>query len=185
MIDAAIRLLAEDGYQATSFSEVLARSGAPRGSIYHHFPGGKDELVAAALDTQLARVLDRLETLDGSTPQTIVTAFMDGWRRGLIATDFSVGCSLLAVTVTAGAGRLRQQAGTHFRDWRSSLARLFASGGVAERTAAAFAAQLLAAAEGAVAVARAEGSLEAFDLVAERLEAEAADLPVAGSSHRQ
>ena len=50
MIAGAARLLAERGLQATSFSTVLAATGAPRGSIYHHFPGGKDELVTAALD---------------------------------------------------------------------------------------------------------------------------------------
>ena len=50
MIAGAARLLARRGLQATSFSTVLAATGAPRGSIYHHFPGGKDELVVAALD---------------------------------------------------------------------------------------------------------------------------------------
>ena len=49
MIDGAIRLLAKRGLQATSFSEVLALTGAPRGSIYHHFPEGKDQLIGAVL----------------------------------------------------------------------------------------------------------------------------------------
>jgi TetR/AcrR family transcriptional repressor of lmrAB and yxaGH operons len=48
MIDGAIRLLAQRGLQATSFSEVLELTGAPRGSVYHHFPEGKDQLVSAA-----------------------------------------------------------------------------------------------------------------------------------------
>ncbi len=48
MIEGAARLLAEKGLQETSFSEVLALTGAPRGSIYHHFPDGKASLVAQA-----------------------------------------------------------------------------------------------------------------------------------------
>ena len=43
-------LLAQKGVQGTSFMDVLEATGAPRGSLYHHFPGGKDELVLAAMD---------------------------------------------------------------------------------------------------------------------------------------
>ncbi len=50
MVAAAASLLGEHGLAAASFSAVLERSGAPRGSIYHHFPGGKEELAAAAVD---------------------------------------------------------------------------------------------------------------------------------------
>jgi TetR/AcrR family transcriptional repressor of lmrAB and yxaGH operons len=50
MVDGAIALLASRGLEGTSFSEVLELTGAPRGSIYHHFPGGTAELVSAAVD---------------------------------------------------------------------------------------------------------------------------------------
>jgi len=43
MVAGAARLLAEKGMEGTSFAEVLAATGAPRGSTYHHFPGGKTE----------------------------------------------------------------------------------------------------------------------------------------------
>ena len=74
MADTAARLLAERGYQSTSFSEVIDSSGAPRGSIYHHFPGGKDEPVAHALDRQAARVIAGLDRLEGRTPVEVVAA---------------------------------------------------------------------------------------------------------------
>ena len=57
MIESAVVLLAKQGYRATSFDAVLERSKAPRGSIYHHFPGGKDELIAAAIDLAGARAI--------------------------------------------------------------------------------------------------------------------------------
>ena len=49
MVDSAVVLLAKRGFQGASFSEVLAHSKAPRGSIYHHFPDGKEQLIAAAV----------------------------------------------------------------------------------------------------------------------------------------
>ena len=50
VVRAATEIFAEKGLQETSFSAVLDRTGAPRGSIYHHFPDGKDQLVALAVD---------------------------------------------------------------------------------------------------------------------------------------
>ncbi|MBN9188978.1 MAG: TetR/AcrR family transcriptional regulator, partial [Microbacterium sp.] len=87
MADAAALLLARDGYQATSFTEVLETSGAPRGSIYHHFPGGKDELVSLALDRQAARVIGGLDRLEGRTPGEVVESFARWWRLGLEKSD--------------------------------------------------------------------------------------------------
>ena len=67
MVQSAIVLLAKRGYQATSFSEVLAESQAPRGSIYHHFPDGKDQLIAAAIEVSGARAVALLGGLAGSS----------------------------------------------------------------------------------------------------------------------
>ena len=50
MVASAVKRWAMHGFQATSFSSVLKDSGAPRGSIYYHFPEGKDQLIAAAID---------------------------------------------------------------------------------------------------------------------------------------
>lgn len=177
MVDTAVRILAEEGYQATSFSAVLARSGAPRGSIYHHFPGGKDELIELALNTHAERTFAHLGQLRGSGPEDIVRAFTGAWRQGLIHTDFAVGCSLLAVTASAGPGQLRDRTGELFRDWRALLAELLEAGGVDQSAAAGFAAQLLAAVEGAVAISRAEHSIEVFDVVAVQLVSSASGLP--------
>ncbi|MBN9153643.1 MAG: TetR/AcrR family transcriptional regulator [Microbacterium sp.] len=181
MADAAALLLARDGYQATSFTDVLETSGAPRGSIYHHFPGGKDELVSLALDRQAARVIGGLDRLEGRTPGEVVDSFARWWRLGLEKSDFAVGCSLVAVTASAGAGALRDEAGTLFERWIVRLASLFEGAGVDAAAAASFAGELLAAVEGAVAIARAQSSFAVFDRVVERLRAEADALGGKGS----
>ena len=50
MITSTALLIREKGARATSIDDVLAHSGAPRGSVYHHFPGGRDQLLREATD---------------------------------------------------------------------------------------------------------------------------------------
>ena len=173
MIDAAIVLLAQKGLPGTSFSEVLERSGAPRGSVYHHFPGGKDELVAAAVEQAGDRAIAALEATGPTTVVAVAEGFLDLWRQLLVYSSYGAGCSVLAVTVATDSADLLARTGTVFRGWRRSLATLAERAGVAEDAAAAFAATLIAASEGAVVLSRAEQSADAFELVAGSLVAQA------------
>src|SRR5277367_5362961 len=66
MVQGAAGLLATKGVEGTSFAEVLAVTDAPRGSIYHHFPGGKSELVHAALDLVSTQALAVMESKRGA-----------------------------------------------------------------------------------------------------------------------
>jgi TetR/AcrR family transcriptional repressor of lmrAB and yxaGH operons len=169
MIDGAIRLLAQQGLQATSFSEVLALTGAPRGSVYHHFPGGKDQLVGAAIDRVGARALHTLDGTQGASAEELTAVFLALWRELLVRSDCGAGCAVLAVTVATDSQELLQHAGAVFRSWRGELADLFEHAGLPAKEAAQFAATLVAASEGAVVLARAEQSLEPFELVADQL----------------
>jgi TetR/AcrR family transcriptional regulator, lmrAB and yxaGH operons repressor len=169
MIDGAVRLLAQQGLQATSFAEVLALTGAPRGSIYHHFPGGKDQLVSAAVDRAGARALYALDALQDASAEALTSLFLGIWRELLARSHFGAGCAVLAVTVATDSQDLLGHAGGVFRSWRSDLAERFARAGLAAPVAARFAATLVAASEGAVVLSRAERSLEPFDLVADYL----------------
>src|SRR3954469_10334887 len=99
MVSGAVRLLAQQGLQATSFSEVLQLTGAPRGSIYHHFPGGKDQLVAAAVDAAGDHAMRVLDGLAGSSPEKITETFLGLWRLLLETSGNTAGCAVLAVTV--------------------------------------------------------------------------------------
>jgi TetR/AcrR family transcriptional repressor of lmrAB and yxaGH operons len=169
MIDGAVRLLAQHGLQATSFSEVLELTGAPRGSIYHHFPGGKDELISAAVDRAGARALKALDDRGVASAEEITAVFLGLWRELLSRSQFTAGCAVLAVTVATDSPDLLNDAGTVFRAWRGRLAELLEEGGLTSKEAAQFAATLVAASEGAVALSRAEQSMEPFDLVTEQL----------------
>ncbi len=169
MIESAVTLLALRGLEGTAFSDVIERSGAPRGSIYHHFPNGKDQLVEAAVALAGERALSVLEDLHGSPPRAVTEAFLDLWRAVLVRSDLRAGCAVLAVTVATDSPELLDRAASIFRAWRGGIAQLFVEGGMPEDAAARLATTLVAATEGAVVVSRAERSLEPFELVAAEL----------------
>ena len=169
MIESAAVLLATRGPQATAFSDVIARSGAPRGSIYHHFPKGKDELIEAAMGLAGARALGVLDTVHGSPPKEVTRFFLDVWREVLVRSDLRAGCAVLAVTVATDSPELLGHAATIFRAWRGRLAELYEAGGMDAGAAAQLATTIVAASEGAVVVSRAERSLEPFEQVAAQL----------------
>ncbi|MEA2613254.1 MAG: TetR/AcrR family transcriptional regulator, lmrAB and yxaGH operons repressor [Chloroflexota bacterium] len=169
MVASAVDLLARRGLQSTSFSEVLERSGAPRGSIYHHFPDGKDQMVGAALDAAGGRAIELLDRKAGAPAEEVATWFLHIWREVLIRGRFEAGCAVLAVAVAADSPELLDQTARVFRAWRGRLAELLEQGGLRADDAQRFAALLVASSEGAVVLARAEQSLEPFDLVADQL----------------
>jgi TetR/AcrR family transcriptional regulator, lmrAB and yxaGH operons repressor len=169
MIESTVRLLAMRGLQATAFSDVLAHSGAPRGSIYHHFPEGKEQLVDAALELAGERALRVLDTVAGQPPKAVTAHFLDVWREVLKRSGLRAGCAVLAVTVAADSPDLLDHAASIFRAWRRRLAELYVTAGMAEADAIRLATTLVAASEGAVVVSRAERSLEPFELVAQEL----------------
>ncbi len=176
MVVGAVRLLAERGLQATSFSEVLAATGAPRGSIYHHFPEGKDQLVAEAVDLAAGHAVALLDTVAGRPADEVTAFFLGMWREVLVRSDLEAGCAVLAVTVAADSPPLLERTASAFRTWRARLAELLEEGGLRPTAAARFAATLIAASEGAVVLARAEQDLEPFDLVASEMSAQVASL---------
>ena len=167
MVEGAALLLAKQGPQATSFSDVIALTGAPRGSIYHHFPEGKDQLLDAALDLAGGRASALLDQWVGLGPADVAARFLDIWRTILVRSSYGAGCAIVAVTVSTDSPVLLDHAATIFRDWRARLGSLFAAGGLPEPER--FATLLVAAAEGAVVISRAERSMEPFELVAAEL----------------
>ena len=177
MVASATVLLAKRGYQGASFAEVLADSAAPRGSIYHHFPEGKEQLIAAAIDAAGARAIGLLDTLEGRSAPEIVDGFMAMWRAVLERSEFAAGCSVLAVTVSADSPALLDRVAQAFRSWQARLSQVLGSGGLPADDANAFATLLIAASEGAVVLARAQRELAPFDAVHAQLRTLAASFP--------
>ncbi|MCW2985941.1 MAG: Transcriptional regulator, TetR, partial [Conexibacter sp.] len=100
MIASTTILIRERGVEATALSDVLEHSGAPRGSIYHHFPGGKGQLVEEATRVAGGAFTDALVgALDAGDPLVALRAFADAWLATLRESDFGAGCPIAAVAV--------------------------------------------------------------------------------------
>jgi TetR/AcrR family transcriptional regulator, lmrAB and yxaGH operons repressor len=167
MIEATVAALQRHGVAGTSFTEVLRDSGAARGAIYHHFPGGKAQLVAEAAARNGEDVRAHLAELPADSPHAVVTAFLDTIRPVVRASATGGGCAVAAVTVdtslSADDPGLRQVAATAFSSWSDQLAERLAAAGVDPAEAADFATMLITLLEGAHVLSRAAGDLEPFE----------------------
>src|SRR5437763_16765161 len=91
MIVSAAVLMRERGVQATSFSEVLEHSGAPRGSVYHHFPEGKNQMIDSALDAAGATAIELLDRKAGAPAPEGATWVLHLWRKGTMPGQVDAG----------------------------------------------------------------------------------------------
>lgn len=168
MIRSAAALFRERGVEATSLSDVIELSGAPRGSIYHHFPGGKAELAEAATVYSGDFIAAALEEAD---PAAAIRAFADALRNGLEATGFGAGCPVAAAAVAGErAPGARAAAGAAFERWTELVADALELGGVEPERARSLATVAIAAVEGAIVLARSQRSSEPLERVADELE---------------
>ncbi len=178
MVEGATEILGRRGLHATAFSEILAVTGTSRGSIYHHFPGGKAELMEAVLDHFSARLDDELRALHGKPADAVVDGALQMWRSKLLRNDCDSGCPVAAVTVAANSTRLLVDCRRAFDQWIDTLAAALRAARVPDAQADGFAALLVAAVQGAILLARAHGDVEPFDRIATELRAQAALLTV-------
>src|SRR6478672_10694690 len=117
-IDTTATLLRRQGYAATGLSEIVDRSGAPRGSLYFHFPGGKEQLAAAALERAGEQLCAGIEAALGAR-ESLPEAFallLDALARNLVASDYAEGCPLatVALEVSGASAPLRDVAAAAF-----------------------------------------------------------------------
>jgi AcrR family transcriptional regulator len=171
MVSSAIQLFRERGVAGTALSDVIEHSQAPRGSIYHHFPGGKAQLAAEA--TALAgKLMARLITKSIATggPTESISVLVDNSRQQLLATDFASGCPVAAGALEGSdPASARDAAGTAFASWETALALAYTEHGVPADRAETLASLVVCAIEGAIIVAKAQRSTRALDRVEEEL----------------
>jgi AcrR family transcriptional regulator len=171
MIQSALVLFGENGVEATSFSQVIAHSGAPRGSIYHHFPGGKAQLVEEA--TRYAGVVVAnifAAAIQAEDPIAGLNAVVDFWRGVLHDSDFAAGCPVLAASLESNAlPGAREAARDAFQRFQDLHAQLLERAGVASGRARSLAAVAVSAVEGAIILSRAQRSNAPLDRVLDEL----------------
>ena len=172
MIESALVLMGEQGVEAMSFSQVIEHSGAPRGSIYHHFPGGKAELVEEATryagDVVVQLVEDTLEQHDD--PVAAVHAVAEFWRTVLHDSDFAAGCPVLAATLEGDRSPgARDAARDVFGRWEHLYEDILRRAGLPEERARSLGSIAISALEGAIILARAQRSNAPLERVVDEL----------------
>ena len=173
MIHAAAELFRQRGYHATTFSDVVRESGAPRGSTYFHFPGGKAELAREAI----ARAGDEVEEMTGEAarhaddPASLVRAMARILTSRLEHSGYQSGCAIATMVLELAP---RDQAFSAdfdnvFARWRAALVTRFEALGIAPGRAPALADLTISAFEGAAVLSRAARSTEPFTTTIEAL----------------
>jgi len=176
MVISAALLIRERGAHPTAIADVLEHSGAPRGSAYHYFPGGRTQLLCEAIDyageyvaAKIANAGSGVDALDG---------LFDDYRKQLLKTDFRAGCPIVAVSVEAGdpdkpdaAAPVIERAAAAFARWTDLIAGHLIADGASKKRAAELAMLTTASFEGAIVVARASRDIKALDLVHSQLRA--------------
>jgi AcrR family transcriptional regulator len=170
MVQAARQLIRERGYGATAFSDVLTLSGAPRGSVYFHFPGGKAQLgmeAAAAHAHEQVQIIDRAAEEAGGAAQ-LIERYVDLGREGMVASNYGRGCGV-APLVTEGEAQesagLSETSRRAFAELTDRLAFHFVAFGLDLAAARVLADAVLAGVEGAMITSRALRSPAPYDSV--------------------
>jgi AcrR family transcriptional regulator len=165
LIKGARQLLAEKGYAGMELRDVAERGKAPRGSIYHHFPGGKVQLAREAAELEGATIRDLIERSLGERglKQTLAL-FGDVFRRRVADYPERIGCPVAAVALARPEDpELAAVATAAFQSWERPIAAALRDEGVNARDAEAFAGLVVSTVEGALLRARAAGSQEPLD----------------------
>ncbi|MCA2322513.1 TetR/AcrR family transcriptional regulator [Mycobacterium intracellulare] len=184
MVVSAALLIRERGAHATAISDVLEHSGAPRGSAYHYFPGGRTQLLCEAVDYAGDHVAAIIA--DAASGLDLIDTLIDKFRQQLLDSDFRAGCPIVAVSVEAGeqdAERMApvvERAAAAFDRWTDLIAQRFIADGVARERAGELAVLATTALEGAILLARVRRDLMPLDVVRRQVR----ELLLATSSYR-
>ncbi|MEU6673461.1 TetR/AcrR family transcriptional regulator [Streptomyces sp. NPDC046925] len=164
LAESMLELIQRHGYSGTGLNTVVEHAGAPKGSLYFHFPGGKEELGERAVGLAAARFGSLVaDAAPGtSTPDELIGRVIDELARMLDESDFQLGCPVSVVTLEMGAQseRLRDACADAFASWIAPVTELLAAHGHPRATARALATAVVSMVEGAVIVSRAQRSTE-------------------------
>jgi AcrR family transcriptional regulator len=175
MVRSAAQLIRRKGVSGTGMREIVTEADAPRGSLQHYFPGGKEEIVGDALlwmgDVAARRIRRSLSELESTTPSALLASIVETWRRDLSREKFSAGCPLVAAAAdTAGTSQqLRQVLRRAFDGWLEPLSEALVELGVPSERSDNLAVVIIAALEGAIILARVRRDMTPFDALVNEL----------------
>lgn len=171
-VETTAALLRRQGYHATGLSQIVEESGAPKGSLYFHFPGGKETLAQAALERSGQEMRDKLAAIVAAAPgpAAAIRAVTTHLAEELEASRFQDGCPVATVALEAAqVPTLRAVCSASYAQWQALIAGYLEHAGVPAARAASLANLVLSAVEGALLLSRAHADTTPLRMVGEEL----------------
>ncbi|MFB4309279.1 TetR family transcriptional regulator [Actinomadura sp. GTD37] len=169
----AAELFQRQGYHGTGLNQVLAESGAPKGSLYFHFPDGKEQLAAESVTLSGRTVAEALAAAVLAAPdgRAGLAALGDHFARSLRESDFRKGCPVatVALETAAESETIRGACDTAYGDWLAGLRAALLGWGVPEDRAGPLATLVLSSLQGAVMLARVQRDVSAIHQATDQL----------------
>ena len=171
ILDATAELFMRYGYTGTGLKQIVAEANAPFGSLYHHFPGGKQELGVEVIHRSGAMYLELVMGVVDAAPDPVsgVRDCFSGAAEVLRATDYADACPIetIALEVASSNEPLREATAQVFESWIVGASARFRAAGVDEQSARELAIMLITLLEGAFVLCRASRTTEALEAAGE------------------
>ena len=173
LVAAMFDSLQRKGLHGAGLSEILQDAQAPKGVMYHHFPGGKTDLALAAIDTGVAQMKASLQQLADShtDPAEALKTWWGHAHKRLERSGFERGCPLAAISLesTPDDAELRQTLARAFGEFRELVAGMLTAAGIGAKRATQLAALIVSAYEGSLIQARVAASAKPVNDTVEML----------------
>ena len=172
MLVSAAQVMRERGAAGVTIDEVLARSGAPRGSVYYHFPDGRNQILTEALRYSGDAITAMIDDAAGWGARALLREFVEFWVRQLSDSNFTAGCPVVAAAIGSDDDdpKLSTDAGVILGRWCTALTRAFVNDGFDDAGAASLAVTSIAALEGAIVLCRSTRTADPLRQVGDQLE---------------
>jgi TetR/AcrR family transcriptional repressor of lmrAB and yxaGH operons len=173
IIEATCELLELQGYNATGLNEIIKQSGSPKGSLYHYFPGGKEELAAEAIGRVgrlvVNRIRDNLALIDD--PAEAVPAFIENIAYNVELSGYRAGgpITTVALETASTSDRLRRVCLDIYDQWQDAFRDKLRAGGFSEDRATRLGALIIAAIEGGIILSRTQRSPDPLRHIADEM----------------
>jgi AcrR family transcriptional regulator len=168
IVDSSAELFRRQGYTGTGLKQIVAEASAPFGSLYHFFPGGKEQLGEEVIRWSGDMYLELFVTVTAGAPDvaTAVADFFAGAAETLRETDYADACPIATVALEVASTNepLREATADVFEKWFRAATAYFAHAGIPTARARELAIEMLCAMEGAFVFCRATRSTEALEV---------------------
>lgn len=173
IIETTCELMEMQGYHATGLNQILAESGAPKGSLYYYFPDGKVELGLEAIATSSRLIESRIRAVmaEIDDPVTAVTTFITTLANYIDESGYRAGGPITAIALEAAStnDQLREACQQAYQNWQDAFAEKLRQGGFTEARSRRLSVLIIAALEGAIILSRSQRSGQPLLDIAEEL----------------